>query len=84
MKTAIGIKAGSYTAEGDCLDPAEIVLTISDLSLPKYRQAMQTLAKEFGISVPSSAFRKNRNVLVRNQDVIHTGNHPAEGNHTVI
>jgi len=82
MKADISVKTGSFTAEGECLEPAQITLVISELQLSEYRAAMAILTKEFKIDYTSSVFRQNRDVIIRGSDSIHDGKCPVEGDKT--
>ena len=80
MKTTIDVRTGAFTAEGVCLEPAVITLTLSELELSEYRNAMQTLTKEFNVDYTSAVFRQNRDVIVKGSDSVHDGQNPHEGN----
>ena len=82
MKAELRVKSGAFTAEGVCLDPAEITLVLSDLQLSEYRNVMQILTKEFNVESDSTVFRQNRDVIVKGQDSIHNGKNPHEGDKT--
>ena len=83
MLTTLEVKGGYFTAEGECIEPAVIILTLSDLQLPEYKSNMAKLAKDYpgcNADATSAVFRKNRTVIVRSSDSVHDGQNPHEGN----
>lgn len=82
MKVTIDVKPGAFTAESICLEPAMVVLTLSELELSEYRNVMGILTKEFNVDYTSTIFRQNRDVIIAGQDSIHDAKNPHEGNHT--
>jgi hypothetical protein len=79
MKNSIEVKQGAFTAEGEAIEHAEIVIRFYDLELPEYRSTIATLTKEFNIDYTSTIFRHNRDVMVKGQDAVHDANNPHEG-----
>lgn len=82
MKTNIEVKPGAFTAEGDLLEPAHIILTLYELDLPEYKKSMSILSKEFDVDYTSSVFRQNRSIVVSSPGEIHDARCPVEGNRT--
>jgi hypothetical protein len=82
MKTTIDVKPGAFTAEGSCLEPAQITLVLFDLELQEYQKTMSVLTKEFDVDYKSTVFRHNRDVIVKGNDSMHDGGNPHEGDRT--
>lgn len=81
MKVLMTVKGGTFTAEGECLEPAAITLELSELQLPEYRHCMGVITKEWEVDHTSAVFRHNRDIIVKGVDNIHD-DRPMQGDRT--
>jgi len=84
MKHDMTVDQGAFSAEGEVIKAAEILVKFFDLELSEYRQIMGLLTKEFGIDYASTIFRHNRDIMVKGQDAIHDAKNPHEGDRTKL
>lgn len=82
FKASLKVETGQFTAEGECIIPASIILTLSELQLQEYKHCMKLLTEHFDVDYTSAAFRQNRDVILKGEDSVHSGIPPTQGDKT--
>jgi hypothetical protein len=75
------VKGGKFDAEGNTIEPAQILLQFVGLDLIEFKRVTDLIIKTFGAEPTDTTLRKNRKVIISNNDSVrvHDGGVPSMG-----